>query len=101
MKIVFSYSLLLYLFVLILSPVHASSQCDHDEANIEQHESDHADNQCCPPFSVCKVCSLFVNQTEWLFAAASFDVTFQQNPLFIASVYISAEVHIWQPPKLI
>ena len=100
MKKAFSFALLFYLIMMMLTPVHAEDHCDHGETHTEQHESDHADNQCCPPFSICKLCSLFVYEMVWHFESLQFDPTLTTNTILIQSDYPISSIQIWQPPRL-
>ncbi|AFL83442.1 hypothetical protein Belba_0794 [Belliella baltica DSM 15883] len=99
MKKAFSFALLFYLIMMMLTPVHAEDHCDHGETHTEQHESDHADNQCCPPFSVCKLYSLFVYEMVWQFEGLEFDLVQITNTILIQPKYPISSIQIWQPPR--
>jgi hypothetical protein len=100
MKAVFSFALLFYLFMMMLSPLHAQDQCDHDPDYTEQNESDHANNQCCPPFSICKLCSLFIYESVWTFEKLEIDPAESKKTLLIQKKYFISSMQIWQPPQL-
>ncbi|MCH7404065.1 hypothetical protein [Belliella aquatica] len=100
MKKAFSFALLFYLIMMMLSPLHAQDQCDHGPDHTEQHESDHANNQCCPPFSICKLCSLFVYEMVWQFEGLEFEPLQITNAILIQSEYPTSSIQIWQPPRL-
>lgn len=94
-----SFFMVFYLVFQISMPFHAIHDCDHFE-NTEQHESDHPENQCCPPFSVCKVCSLFVYELIWHFEGLQFEPIQSTNTVLIQAKYPTSNIQIWQPPKL-
>lgn len=100
MKKGFSFLLIVYMILLMVAPLHEADHCDHGPEHTEQHESDHAENQCCPPFSVCKVCSLFVYQMIWQFESLEFEPDQITNTVLIQSKYPTSNIQIWQPPKL-
>ncbi|WP_141107381.1 hypothetical protein [Belliella buryatensis] len=84
----------------MLSPLYAAHECDHVE-HMEQHESDHAENQCCPPFSFCKVCSLFIYQVHFQLETIEAGIFISSGFAILSPHFLEASFSIWQPPQLI
>jgi hypothetical protein len=83
-------------------PVHAGEACEHQLEHTEQHDAEDSKNQCCPPFSICQHCSLFV----YVNLQANFIFLFFENYIGITipyklQSYTSPDHPIWQPPQSI
>lgn len=100
MKSLVSFFLIGYVVFLVCMPVHAEHDCDHVE-HTEQHASEHAENQCCPPFSFCKVCSVFIYQVRFQFEAIEPDRIISNEFVLEMPVFQETCFSIWQPPQLI
>jgi hypothetical protein len=91
----------LYIFMMISLPLLSADRCDlHQEMEEACNDSEHAGYQCCPPFTFCKACSIFYDNTSKLTFPTK---AILANPLFFGN-YSTAYwrdvfMHVWHPPK--
>lgn len=102
---VFSQVIIFYIFVLMAFPPHAMDHCDHDhevELTSEKHQShEHPEDNCCPPFSVCKHCSIFIQvtiRTKW--ASDVIQDRLENNPIIPLFQPFETIDFFWHPPRL-
>lgn len=84
----------------LIMPLHAVHDCEHIN-HTEQHESEHDENKCCPPFSFCKVCSNLIYQGHFDFHLNKFIPISSGEFRLIVHQYPETSFSIWEPPQLI